>query len=383
MGASVYIHIPFCKSKCTYCDFFSVVCTEPVPDSYIENVLNEAVLRKEEHKILSCRTLYIGGGTPSLLTPSQIKKLLAGLQTILPFEQDAEVTMEANPDDITQDLLLAAADSGVNRLSVGIQAMDDKPLSVVKRRCTRKTNTNALNLIQKYWLPKKLSFSVDCIAGLPEQTEQSFKTGFKELIQSGANHISLYTLTLEEGTLLYKEVNENKITLSPDFADDLWLWGRDFLEQNGFAQYEVSNFARTGFECRHNLTYWNLQDYVGLGAGATGMRNNIRYTNSRNLNKWGLRQDTEIEELSQSTLIFEYLMMGFRKLSGIDSRDFFRRFGESVEKYIEPLFGDWVQKKLAVCKNGRYSFNRDGILFLNSFLTALLEQWNKDSLNLE
>lgn len=375
MGTSVYIHIPFCKSKCTYCDFFSIACKESVSDSYIEKVLKEAELRKKQYKTSSCRTLYIGGGTPSLLTPNQIQKLLAGLQKIFVFEPDAEVTMEANPDDITQDLLLAAADSGINRLSVGIQAMDDKPLSVVKRRCTCKTNRQALNLIQKYWLQKKLTFSVDCIAGLPEHTKHSFECGLRELAQSGANHISLYTLTLEEGTPLYDAVSRNKTTLSPDFADDLWLWGRDFLEQSGFMQYEVSNFARTGYECRHNLTYWNLQDYIGLGAGATGMRNNMRYTNSRSLTKWAEQQDAGIEELSQRTLIFEYLMMGLRKLSGIDSAEFYGRFGESLEKYIEPLFAEWVQKGLAECKNGRYFFNRDGILFLNSFLTTLLEQW--------
>ena len=373
MTVSLYVHIPFCRSKCSYCDFFSVPCAEPVPDFYIENLLHEAEIRKNQFDITYWKTIYIGGGTPSLLSAAQIQKLLAGLAKLCPAQQNSEITIEANPDDITADFLLGAADAGINRLSLGIQAMDDKPLAAVKRRCCRKTNLNALDLVQKYWLTAKRSFSVDCIAGLPEQTRDSFENGLKELTQSGANHISLYTLTLEEGTPLYNAVSKNEITLSEDFADELWLWGRDFLEQNGFLQYEVSNFAKPGFESRHNLTYWNLENYAGIGSGATGTIDSFRYTNSCDLQKWAELIGEEDETLSRQTLIFEYLMMGFRKISGVSSSRFFERFGEDISIFIEPVFSKWQQKGLACCENDRYFLNKNGILFLNAFLTQLLE----------
>ena len=374
MTVSLYVHIPFCKSKCTYCDFFSIPCSEPVPDSYIHHLLHEAESRKEQFDISSWKTIYIGGGTPSLLSAGQIQKLLAGLKKLCPIEKNAEITIEANPDDITADFLKGAADAGINRLSLGIQAMDDKPLAAVKRRCNRQTNLNALDLVQKHWLAPKRSFSVDCISGLPEHSRKSFENGLKELVQSGANHISLYTLTLEEGTPLYNAVNKGQITLSADLADDFWLWGRDYLERNGFAQYEVSNFAQIGFESRHNLTYWNLEDYAGIGAGATGTIGSFRYTNSRNLQKWAEAADVETEHLSQQTLVFEYLMMGFRKLSGVDGSRFVERFGINITQVLEPVFSEWEQKGLAGCENGRYFLNKNGILFLNAFLTQILEQ---------
>ena len=374
MAVSLYVHIPFCKSKCTYCDFFSIPCNEPVPDCYIENLLHEAQMRKNQFDISYWKTIYIGGGTPSLLSAGQIQKLLAGLKTICPVKENAEITIEANPDDVTADFLLGVASSGINRLSLGIQAMDDKPLAAVKRRCSRETNLNALDLIQKHWLSAKRSFSVDCIAGLPEQTRESFENGLKELVQSGANHISLYTLTLEEGTPLFRAVSKNEITLSADFADELWLLGRDLLEENGFLQYEVSNFANPGFESRHNLTYWNLLDYAGIGAGATGTVGAFRYTNSCDLQKWAESVGEEDETLSRQTLIFEYLMMGFRKLAGVSSSCFFERFGENITKFIEPVFSKWQQKGLAGRENDRYFLNKNGILFLNAFLTQILEK---------
>ena len=373
MTVSLYVHIPFCKSKCTYCDFFSIPCKEPVSDFYIENLLREAEVRKNQFGITEWKTIYIGGGTPSLLSASQIQKLLADLKKLCPVRQNAEITIEANPDDITAEFLLGVASSGINRLSLGIQAMDDKTLVAVKRRCSRKTNINALDLVRKFWLSAKRSFSVDCIAGLPEQTKESFENGLKELVQSGADHISLYTLTLEEGTPLFDAVSKNEITLSADFADDLWLLGREFLEQNGFLQYEVSNFAKPGFESRHNLTYWNLQDYAGIGAGATGTVGSFRYTNSCDLQKWAELAGEEDETLSRQTQIFEYLMMGFRKIGGVSSSRFLERFGENISEYLEPVFSKWQQKGLAGYENDRYFLNKNGILFLNAFLTQILE----------
>ena len=373
MTVSLYVHIPFCRSKCSYCDFFSIPYMEPVPDFYIENLLHEAEIRKNQFDITYWKTIYIGGGTPSLLSTGQIKKLLSGLAVICPVQQNAEITIEANPDDVTEDFLLGVADAGINRLSLGIQAMDDKPLAAVKRRCSRKTNLNALDLVQKHWLSAKRSFSVDCIAGLPEQTRESFEDGLKELARSGADHISLYTLTLEEGTPLYNAVSKNEIALSADFADDLWIWGREFLEQNGFLQYEVSNFAKHGFESRHNLTYWNLEDYVGIGSGATGTVGSFRYTNSCDLQKWAVLAGEEDETLSRQVLIFEYLMMGFRKMDGVSSSRFFERFEEDIKTFLEPVFSKWQQKGLACRENDCYYLNKNGILFLNAFLTQLLE----------
>src|SRR5574344_988242 len=262
-NCSLYVHIPFCLSKCDYCDFFSVPC-KSAADGYVDAVVKEAEFYRHEYGITSWKTVYIGGGTPSMLSPAELSRLITQLA---PRIKDCEVTVEINPDDCTSELLCSLERSGVTRLSAGIQALDDKPLKAVNRRCSRKTILEALDVIAKFWHGR---LSCDIIAGLPCQTHDSFIEGLQELVSYPVEHISLYTLTVEEETPLAKKISDGTVQWSSDNADSLWIEGRDFLEKKGFMQYEVSNFAKAGAESAHNLTYWNLRDYIGCGAGASG-----------------------------------------------------------------------------------------------------------------
>ena len=372
------MHIPFCKSKCAYCDFFSVVCKASIDNAYIHHLIEEAGTRATQFDISQWSTIYFGGGTPSLLAPNQIETLIGGLKAVRPAAKNAEITFECNPDDITVELLETLKKCGVNRLSVGLQAMNDEPLTLVNRRAHRVENLRALKLLAEHWLEpldserKKRRLSVDLICGLPGQKAQDFFAGLDEIINCGADHISLYSLTLEEDTPLYKAVDSGKVKLPEvEETDSWWIKARDLLEESGFKQYEVSNFAKLGCRSRHNMTYWQMLPYVGIGAGATGTVGSIRYTNSRSIKDWLGGAGEEREMLQPEIQQFEYLMMAFRTVDGADAVEFETRFGRSID-LIEPVFSSWCRRGLAEKAGSRYALNKQGLLLLNRFLEEII-----------
>ena len=336
-------------------------------------------MRAVQFDVSEWSTIYFGGGTPSLLLPNQIETLLNGLKAVRPIAENAEITFECNPDDITLELLETLKKCGVNRLSVGLQAMNDVPLTLVNRRAHRAENLRALELLSKHWIDslnserKKRRLSVDLICGLPSETSESFFAGLDEVISCGADHISLYSLTLEENTPLFNAVDSGKINLpEAEEADSWWIKARDLLEKHGFLQYEVSNFALKGCESRHNMSYWKMMPYIGIGAGATGTVEDFRYTNSRSIEKWLSGADEERETLTPDIQKFEYLMMGFRTLEGADAEEFKRRFSEDIS-VIEPVFSKWCRKGLAHKTKSRLALNKDGLLLLNCFLQEIMD----------
>ena len=405
MDISLYIHVPFCRKKCDYCDFFSVAQRDRVgknndlSDSYISALLAESSLYADFYGVSRWNTVYVGGGTPSLLSPGQISALLNGIQSVRPLAPGAEVTLEMNPDDVSREFLSACRASGVNRLSMGIQALDDRALKAVNRGSSVEIIMKALGMIHECW---KGRLSVDFIAGLPSHTYSSFSSQF-EILKSypEIDHVSLYTLTVEENTPLWKNIEEGKIRFSPEKADKMWLKGRNILEKLGFSHYEVSNFARPGFEARHNSVYWKQESYIGVGAGASGTvydfaeKSALRWTNTLSIpaycagvekvfssdkNPASLKR--KAETIDEKTLEFEFLMLGFRQLCGVSSADFERRFGTSLAERIgasEPdgLFSVWKSRRFALEKKSPagdmvYALNRRGILLLNRFLEELL-----------
>ena len=411
MSASfpLYVHIPFCTSKCSYCDFFSIPCAEKIGDEYIDAVLTEAAFAASLCDIDSWKTIYVGGGTPSLLSEKQIDFLFSGLLK-MSRKAPLEVTMEVNPSDVTESLLHAASASGVTRISCGIQSFNDSSLCRVRRRSRADDVYRALSLFDKN-RPKALS--VDMIARLPEETDASFASGLKTLLSYAPDHISLYSLTVEEGTPLCTEIESGKIRHNIDASDALWLSGRDFLCDAGYEQYEVSNFCRRGGECLHNLAYWNLESYAGIGAGSVGTFYgkdvSARFTNTRDIEAytrfWKSKKiDAEdlrsriffsddfrtvqgaaerrfgelpfsVEYIDKKTEAFEFFMMGLRMTRGICRETYEKRFGAFPEK-AETLFKSWEGRDLALRrkKNGRrfYALTKEGLLFLNEFLEALL-----------
>ena len=396
MTASLYVHIPFCKKKCDYCDFFSIGerdrigKSKDLSDSYIEALLKEALAYVRIYKITSWNSIYVGGGTPSLLSCEQIFRLVSGLKNMVSGSSPSEITVEMNPDDVRSDFLASCKKAGVTRISMGIQALDDKALSSVHRGSSVKTIMDALFVLKKNWQGR---LSVDFMAGLPSHTYKSFESQF-EILDAFDNigHVSLYTLTLEENTPLYRNIENGDVEFSYDKADKMWLKGRNLLEKRGFLQYEVSNFAKKGFESLHNQAYWLQRDYVGVGAGASGTiydfdkKSALRWTNTKSIPAYisGVNSglpERSIENLDGKTLEFEFLMLGFRMLSGVSESVYERRFGSSLAGRLgadsdSGIFFQWQKKGLALksVRSGDvfYSLTRRGILLLNPFLEAYL-----------
>ena len=385
--ASLYIHIPYCISKCRYCDFFSRPYNHNVPDVYIKALVNEIKYRFEQYKCDVIDTVYVGGGTPSLLTPEQILFLFDSLRSVKIFTPDSEISFEVNPDDVSQKLLQALEAAGVNRLSVGLQSMTPEVLKYAGRRASGIVNQKALQLIKENW---HKSFSVDLISALPYETEQTFLESLKTVIDVRPDHISMYSLTIEENTPFGKALANGQMKYDFEKADNMWLTAKAFLEKNGYPQYEVSNFASARNQCRHNLVYWNHGDYIGAGSGATGTVYNkggtgLRWTNTLGVEKYiqfwndfngNLAQTPQnipqtTEQLSFETSEFEFFMMSLRKTQGFSKSQYQKIFNKELPQKFCDVYERWQKKGLAGSSE-RFYLNDKGLLFLNAFLEELI-----------
>lgn len=396
MSFSLYIHLPFCVQKCDYCDFFSKPHEGNVPDSYLDAVAKEANLYARVFEVDCWDTVYLGGGTPSLLTSEQITGLLSKLSMHI-SEKTKEITIEMNPESVTEEKILTAQMTGFTRLSLGIQSLNDKALKAVNRHCTSEKAKEALAIIKKCW---RGQLNLDVIAGLPEQTDEEFISSLKQIIAYEPDHISMYTLTVEDGTPLYNKIKDGISGFDQDKADEQWLKGRRLLEENGYVQYEVSNFAKPGKESLHNMTYWTQGNYAGVGAGATGSfygRTSVRWTNTTDIEEYiafwskfkgSFEQSSpkKTEMLDIKTREYEFLMMGFRTLRGINSEEYKKRFANvapwngNLALRLGTEDGIWhrfAEEKLTSEKteadgSTTYALNSQGILLLNKFLVELM-----------
>ena len=388
MICSLYIHIPFCKSKCEYCDFFSVACGEKsIPDEYIDALLMELDTRIKLNNVQQFSTVYIGGGTPSLLKSAQLEKIMT---KVISLGKPSEITMEVNPEDVTEELLAVMNNLGINRISCGIQSLDDEVLQCVKRRGRVENIFKKIELIKNKW---NGIFSVDIISALPNQTETVFLDGLKKIVSFEPEHISMYALTIEDSTPLGKKMQKGQLSYDFEAADEMWIAGRDFLINFGYAHYEVSNFAKNGFVCEHNMAYWKLKNYIGVGSGAVGTiysDNTVRWLNSTNINSyisfWNknisdinideMHKIQSVENIDFNVQIFEYFMMGLRTSYGVCKEEFEKRFNIPIPEKFITIFNVWKEKQLCEQKELQnktfYSLNSSGLLLLNEFLTELI-----------
>ena len=367
-----------------------------MPDPYVDALCNEITLRLNEQKqkeAFEIKTIYFGGGTPSLLNQNQLKKITGTLKDFA-VAQDCEFTFEVNPDDVTVELLRLLASCGVTRLSIGLQSFSDIVLKSIHRRADSAVNEAALSLIRENW---KGIISADLICGLPYETKQTMLSGLKKLVDNKIPHISFYSLCVEEETPLGKMIMNNKLNYDQDFSDSLWLKGRDFLIKSGYIEYEVSNFCLPGYECRHNMTYWTHESYLGFGAGAAGTMYNkdgsaLRTTNTTELEKyicfWNSQLQTApiiCENITEETSRFEFFMMGLRLLKGVSLQHYKELFGTAAPQKILEIFNKLEQKGL--CKIQKDSEQRaegivlttQGMLFLNQILVELSFAFNMES----
>lgn len=371
---SLYIHIPFCSSFCDYCDFYSVK-TENISDEYIDNylcaIINDIKNQIKHFSAENIVTAYIGGGTPSVLE-KKIGFLIKELNKIPCFKPE-EFTIEANPESLTEDFLRICRENGVNRLSLGVQTFHEPSRKQVNRKGDINIINKNISLASEYY---KNAVSFDLITGLPYQNEDIIKNDINKILAFNPCHVSLYSLTIEDDTLLKEKINK-KLTELPagDKADSLWIFGRNILIENGFKNYEISNFAKEGSECKHNLRYWNMESWLAAGAAscATIINNKkpcaSRFTRANDIDAYIKNHSLDaaiFEEINRDTLLKESLLMGFRCKEQPFRNIFKERFGITIEDCIP----DTLLK---------YS-NADIMLFLNSFIADAFKELDSKKL---
>jgi len=360
LSLSLYIHIPFCNSFCDYCDFYSVEASSKRIDVFLDSLIADINYQIEYFDVKKIKTVYIGGGTPSVLG-KRIKVLFDVLKKIPGFAPE-EFTVEANPESATEEFLRICAEGGVNRLSLGVQTFHEPSRRAVNRIGDASLLESRIALAKRFFPD---SLSVDLITGLPYQNEKTVLNDIKRLLAFEPAHISLYSLTVENGTPLEQKLTAKEIILPEnDFSDFLWLSCRDALEEAGFWHYEISNFAKNGKVCRHNIRYWLMEGWLGAGPSASGTIINKkngtakRFTYPPDIDVYNASpsiKNATCEELNEKVLIRESLLMGFRYCEGPDKSLFKKRFGCSVEDCIPQTLNKWKYK--------------DIMLFLNSFLS--------------
>ena len=370
----VYIHIPFCASKCSYCDFYSLAGQESKMEKYQRALIKhieEAAPQMEPYYIDS---LYFGGGTPSFYGAKYICEIFNTLKRTAKVLKSAEVTVEMNPDSVTPEGLRMLKNEGVNRISLGVQSANDDILRLIGRRHSFKQAEQAVRLAKAEGFD---NINIDLIYGLPSQTKNDWADTLSKCIALRPQHFSCYGLKIEDGTPICKYRGSEFLPNDDDQAD-MYLYMTDILEHYGFPQYEISNFSLPGKESRHNLKYWLLDDYMGFGPGAHSFVGGVRYSYVRDLDKYieGVSGDTDIideyEKTDKLGRAAEYIMLGMRTVRGISKDEYTAVYRSGFDK-IEYLLGEY-EKKGWVRKSGdRWSFTSSGFLLSNILIGTLLE----------
>lgn len=356
----LYIHIPFCVKKCKYCDFNSYKMDIDAKKRYIEDLKIEMELysnklykdnkykKKEDYHLNSDDTItsiFVGGGTPSILTSDEIREIFTSVRAMFNIDKNAEITIECNPGTLTLEKLKTMKDIGINRLSIGLQAVQEQHLNFIGRIHTyeefEKNYKDALSVGFK-------NINIDLMYSLPNQTLCDWKETLQKVSDLNPTHISAYSLILEEGTELYNMYENNKFELIDENMDiEMYEYTINYLKSKGYNQYEISNYSKDGYNCEHNILYWECEHYIGLGAGASGYINKNRYNNLESLDDYHLsltKREKPIQEneiLSEKDMIEEKIFMGLRMNKGIEFEDFKKNFGidfrEKYNKQIEML----------------------------------------------
>ena len=363
----LYIHIPFCVKKCEYCDFLSFSGCENYFDEYISALLREM----EKYQGTECDTVFIGGGTPSVLSYKQIERVCDGVKRNFKLSQNLEWTMEINPGTVTEKKIQAMKDGGVNRVSVGVQSFNDNELEAVGRIHRSKSAYDTVTAIHNAGFS---NISIDLMESLPYQTDDSFKRSLEVAMSLPISHISVYSLIIEDGTPI-KEKYDNGIYALPDEDSDrdLYKYTGEYLKQNGFSRYEISNYAKAGFESKHNLKYWNCDEYIGIGLGAHSYIDGVRSYNTSVLGEY-ISGVTTVDEniLTKNDKMGEFMMLGLRKTEGVDKNEFYRRFDVYPDEIWKTQIDKFIALKLMKEENGAYSLTQRGIDISNSIMCEFL-----------
>lgn len=338
---SLYIHIPFCVRKCGYCDFLSAPADEKARNRYVQALLMEIErYQGTETADRKIKTLYIGGGTPSILSVDQLDCIMQKIKYTFNFCDDIEASMEMNPGTASKEKCRALYQMGINRLSIGLQSTNDKELKTLGRIHSYEDFLNTYTWCREAGFQ---NINVDLMAALPYQTVESYTTGLRKIIRLAPEHISAYSLILEEGTPFYQKYNSGCYPL-PDEEQERLMYREteQILAQAGYERYEISNYAKKGYACRHNLVYWQGGDYLGLGLGSSSYMDGVRFHNTTDFNTY-VNQGAYVEdreELSVQAKMEEFMFLGLRVMAGVSGTEFEKRFG----KTMEDVYGDVLRK---------------------------------------
>lgn len=368
--AGIYIHIPFCKKKCAYCSFISV-CDISHVESYFNMLYIQLKNAKQQLKDYLVDTVYFGGGTPSFVNSKYICKTIETLNNIANVDKNAEISIEGNPESITKDKLKDYFLSGVNRISIGVQSFCNDKLKTLGRLHTAEDFEKALyNSFDVGFT----NISCDIMLGLPSQTMENVKSDALRASKYDIKHISAYGLKAEEGTKLYDDIYKNKNLTLPDgdTGADMYTLATEVFKENGFDMYEVSNFCKKGYECKHNLKYWQRQEYLGFGLSAHSFFDDKRFSCTSSLDEYlmGKGHIQNVEIISAKEAEFEYIMLNFRLKKGIDRKIFKKLFGSDIIGKYAMVFNKY--KSFYNITDNFVSVNFEGFMVLNRLLSEFL-----------
>jgi len=358
----LYIHIPFCKRKCYYCDFNSYAGYDYLFDDYIRALLIE--IESNSTKDYNVVSVYIGGGTPNLLPPSYIEKILKSVFKNYKILDGCEITIEMNPGFITEEKLKIYKDNGINRVSIGLQAFQNRLLKYIGRIHTVEEFFGNYELVKKFFD----NINIDLMYALPTQTFKEWQETLKEVVKLQPTHVSTYSLILEPNTSFYRLYEKGQLPIVDEEEElKMYHWGIEFLKEKGYHHYEISNFALPTFECRHNILYWECKNYLGFGAGAHSYMADVRYSNIENIKdyiKSILERKSAVKEkikLTKQDRMAEFMFLGMRMTKGVCDKDFKKRFGISLFEIYKKVIQKYLKEGLIEIDNECVKLTERGI----------------------
>ncbi len=366
----IYIHIPFCVKKCSYCDFVSFCSDEKIWEQYTNAVVCEIENKKIENP-KKVTTIYIGGGTPSLIPENYIVKIINTVKSRFKIEESAEITIEVNPGTVTEKKLVAYKNVGINRISIGLQSAEDRILKLIGRIHNYQTFLSTYNLTRNIGFE---NINVDLMLAIPTQTKGELLNTLNKVIELKPNHISLYSLIVEENTEIKKALEVGKLEYVDEKVEREMYWKtKRILEKNGYFHYEISNFAKRGLESKHNMDCWNQEEYIGFGIAAHSYINNKRFSNIsnleeyiKNINEENFEKNIELHEnQTKQDKMKEYMMIGLRKIGGISISEFERRFRISPLFYFRFEIDKLVKENLLEVDLDYIKLTKKGLDFAN------------------
>lgn len=376
--SSIYIHIPFCVKKCGYCDFLSMEAGKELQEHYVQALLREVREGKERFGKYRIVSVFFGGGTPSLLSSGQLISILECVRSCYQVDGDAEISIEMNPGTVDAKKLADYYEAGINRISIGLQSCIDAELKRLGR-----IHTYA-QFLEQYYAAREIGFgniNVDLMSALPYQTAADYEYSLRQVMKLEPEHISAYSLIIEEGTPFYK-LYGGSVSLPDEETDrKMYEMTKEILASRGYRRYEISNYAKAGYECRHNIGYWQRKNYIGMGLGSSSMVENVRWKNTSDMQTY-LNSVTyeEIDYLSQNDQMEEFMFLGLRMTAGIDAavfRDVFgvpvmQVYGKPIKKLLGEGLIEWKEDCICLTEKGLDLSNYVFVQFLldESFFTC-------------